>query len=224
MSTNDLIQLIPFEPDNDIHVETLIQQRILCGWAVESVEAWREQARRQVKGLYWIMPQNTPEAKLRLRGPPPVREKFNRTDGLGPPAPYLDFRPLGHVSLDWEDYDGDESLGNKDEGICSLAAFYILGSQQGLGLGNIVMRELETKAVEIGAKEITLNTLCGIAGKTKELWASIGVEMDPNVRLMEPWYTRLGYVPYKREPRYKEPAPDGSIVKLQAVFMRKVLR
>lgn len=146
---------------------------------------------------------------------------------MGPPAPHAAFRPLGHASLDWEDYDGDKSLADREQGVITIATFYILGSQQGLGLGNAVMTGLEEMARELGAKEVTLNTLCGIAGQTKELWASIGVEYDPETtRLMEPWYTRLGYKAYKREPRYKEPAPDGSIVKLQAVvrILRPFLR
>jgi len=84
------------------------------------------------------------------------------------------------------------------------------------------MKGLETKAVEAGAKEITLNTLCGIAGATPELWASIGVEYKKEeVRLNEFWYEKLGYKAYKREPRYKEKNPKtGEIVKLQAVVSR----
>lgn len=80
------------------------------------------------------------------------------------------------------------------------------------------MKALEQKALSLGAHTVTLNTLCSIAGSTKELWASIGVEYDPKTtRLMEYWYKRLGYGAYKREPRYKEPTPDGGFVKLQAV-------
>lgn len=219
----DIIRLVPFDPENQVEVDTLTQQRILCGWAVDMIETWRAQARRKVKGLYWIVPAETSAAKTRLRCLP-ERENFNRTDGLGPPAPHPDFRPLGHASLDWEDYDGDQSLADRETGTITIATFYILASQQGLGLGNIVMKALERKAVTLGARQVTLNTLCGIAGQTRELWASIGVEYDPTTtRLNEFWYERLGYVAYKREPRYKEKAPNGEIVKLQAVFMRKTL-
>ncbi|GAA5996813.1 hypothetical protein JCM5350_007113 [Sporobolomyces pararoseus] len=222
-ATEEIIRLIPFNPDNQVEVETLIQQRILCGWAVDMVDTWRAQARRGVKGLYWILPADTEAARRKLR-PLPVRENLNRSEGLGPPAPHKEFTPLGHASLDWEDYDGDESLADKANGVITIATFYILGSQQGLGLGNMVMRLLEEKAISLGAREVTLNTLCGIAGKSKEMWESIGVPYDPNTRLNEPWYERLGYKAYKREPRYKEKAPDGRIVKLRAVFMRKALQ
>ncbi|GAA5886613.1 hypothetical protein JCM16303_001387 [Sporobolomyces ruberrimus] len=222
---DEIITLVPFDPDNQIQVDTLTQQRILCGWAVDKIETWREQARRDAKGLYWIIPADTEAAKAKLRLPLPERESFNRTEGLGPPAPHASFRPLGHASLDWEDYDGDETLANREEGIITIATFYILGSQQGLGLGTIVMKALEQKALSLGAHTVTLNTLCSIAGSTKELWASIGVEYDPKTtRLMEFWYKRLGYEAYKREPRYKEPTPDGGFVKLQAVFMKKSLK
>jgi hypothetical protein len=79
------------------------------------------------------------------------------------------------------------------------------------------MSALEQKAISLGAKEVTLNTLCGIAGKTTELWESIGVTYDPSTRLNEFWYERLGYKAYKREPRYKEKAPSGETVLLPAV-------
>ncbi|GAA5842426.1 hypothetical protein JCM5353_006769 [Sporobolomyces roseus] len=224
-SSDRIVDFLPFDPDNKIQLETLTQQRILCGWAEEYIETWREQARRKAKGLYWVFPADTEAARKRLRSLPD-QESFNRTSGLGPPAPHAEFRPLGHASLDWEDYDGDESLANKEKGICTIATFYILPSQQGLGLGNVVMKGLEEKALEAGAKEITLNTLCGIAGATPELWESIGVEYKKDeVRLNEFWYERLGYKAYKREPRYKEKNPKtGKIVKLQAVFMKKSLQ
>jgi hypothetical protein len=86
------------------------------------------------QGLYWIFPADTEASRARLR-PLPDRESFNRVEGLGPPAPHADFRPLGHASLDWEDYSGDGTLANREEGVVTIATFYILGSQQGLGLG-----------------------------------------------------------------------------------------
>ncbi|GAA5929448.1 uncharacterized protein JCM15063_004152 [Sporobolomyces koalae] len=224
MAVQDIITLVPFDPDNIVHVDTLRQQRILCDWAVDAIESWREQARRGVKGLYWVFPKDGEAARTKLRLPPPEIEVINRTGKPGPPPPYRDFRPLGHASLDWEDYDGDASLASKELGICTIATFYILASQQGLGLGNLVMKALEEKAVELGAKEITLNTLCGVAGKTKELWALLGLEYDPDkTRLNEFWYERLNYKVYKRAPRYKDFAPDGTAIVLPAVFMRKSL-
>ncbi|GAA5899233.1 GNAT family N-acetyltransferase [Sporobolomyces salmoneus] len=223
LQPEEIITLVPFDPEDQIQVDTLNQQRILCGWNLDMIETWREQARRGVKGLYWIFPADTEAARTRLRLPLPERESFNQREGLGPPAPHPEFTPLGHASLDWEDYEGDESLANRAEGVITIATFYILASQQGLGLGNIVMKALEAKAISLGATQVTLNTLCGIAAQTREMWASIGVEYDPKARLNEFWYEKLGYEVYKREPRYKEKAPDGSIVKLPAVFMRKML-
>jgi GNAT superfamily N-acetyltransferase len=63
------------------------------------------------------------------------------------------------VSLDWEDYEGDETLCDRENGVVTLATFFILLSQQGKGYGSVVMRQVEQMAVEVGAKEITLNTV-----------------------------------------------------------------
>ncbi|GAA6064027.1 hypothetical protein JCM10212_004259 [Sporobolomyces blumeae] len=224
MVASSVIRFQPFDPDDDKQVETLIWQRTLCGWGIDSVEKWRSLVRRNVKGLYWIHPADREDPGPRFRYPLPDLEPLNlEPNKTGPPAPHPDFRPIGHVSLDWEDYEGDESLAKRDEGICTIASFYILASQQGTGLGSVVMRELEEQARESGGKTITLNTLCGIAAQEPEFWKKMGMEFDPNRRLMEPWYTRLGYKAYKRMPRYPTLDRDGNMYKVQAVFMRKDL-
>lgn len=47
----------------------------------------------------------------------------------GPPPASPSFRPLGHVSLDWVDYSGDDSLTSRDGGLVTIATFFILQSQ-----------------------------------------------------------------------------------------------
>ncbi|GAA5835006.1 hypothetical protein JCM3766R1_002068 [Sporobolomyces carnicolor] len=224
---DEVIDLVPFDPDDPVQVETLTQQRVLCGWQIDMVDTWREQARRNVKGLYWIMPADTELARTRLRFPLPEREELNMSaagsqagSGLGPPAPHQHFRPLGHASLDWEDYERDASLADRENGVITIATFYILNSQQGLGLGNVVMKALERKAIQQGARQVTLNTLCSRAAASL---AGSDSPLPPDTRLNESWYERLGYEAYKREPRYKDQDKFGRPIKLTAVFMRKPL-
>ncbi|CEQ38704.1 SPOSA6832_00149, partial [Sporobolomyces salmonicolor] len=242
MSATRVVDLVRFEPDNDAHVAELKHQRIrriqLCGWGVESVEIWREQVRRGVKGLFWIFPTEGKHAEGHFR-PLPEREALNAdTDKLGPSSPDPSFRPMGHVSLvssskvflfapscsypafgkDWEDYQHDDSLANRDEGVCTLASFYILASQQGLGLGTVVMKELEALAVKLGARAITLNTVDGEEAVKPEFWEKQGIRYSPKLRVNEVWYKRLGYVVYKRGvPRYPAKDVNGNDYLLEAV-------
>ncbi|GAA5974900.1 hypothetical protein JCM21900_002944 [Sporobolomyces salmonicolor] len=225
MSATRVVDLVRFEPDNDAHVAELKHQRILCGWGVESVEIWREQVRRGVKGLFWVFPAEGKHAEGHFR-PLPGREALNAdADKLGPSSPDPSFRPIGHVSLDWEDYQHDDSLANRDEGVCTLASFYILASQQGLGLGTVVMKELEALAVKLGARAITLNTVDGEEAVKPEFWEKQGIRYSPKLRVNEVWYKRLGYVVYKRGvPRYPAKDVNGNDYLLEAVFMRKELK
>jgi hypothetical protein len=104
---------------------------------------------------------------------------------IGPPSPDLSFRPLGHISLDWVDGEGDKTLADRKEGRMTLSTFYILQSQQGKGLGRIVMDEVEhiIQLPPYNAKEITLNTLSASAASSPEFWYTLGVPYDPQARI-----------------------------------------
>lgn len=168
----------------------------------------------------------------------------------GPPPPDPTFTPIGHVSLDWEDYGGEAELADKAKGICTLATFFILGSLQGGGLGkyvvvvlfslrhlprkdrpltmrvcvsSLVMREMEKMAAgpELDAAVLTLNTLDGDVARDPAFWARIGVPYKP--RINEDWYTRLGYTAFRRGiPRYPSVAVDGTDFLAEAVVSRHV--
>ncbi|GAA6012728.1 hypothetical protein JCM10207_005339 [Rhodosporidiobolus poonsookiae] len=213
-----------FEPDNERDVAELRRQRVLCGWGAHAVDLWCEMARKGVRNLYWIFPFD-PEAY----GPLPDDEPLSQeTSKLGPPPPDPSFRPLGHVSLDWEDYAGDTSLCDREKGIITLASFFILKSQQGRRLGSTVMKELEELAAgpELRATVVTLDTFDGELAKTPEYWLKQGLPFIPDSRVNEDWYARLGYVAYKRGiPWFPAiSAYDGVPYKLEAVFMRKELK
>jgi hypothetical protein len=86
---------------------------------------------RRMQNLYWIYVDPQP--------PLSETEMLNlEPTTAGPPPPDPKFTPIGHVSLDWEDYGGEDELADKAKGICTLATFFILGSLQGGGLGKYV--------------------------------------------------------------------------------------
>ncbi|GAA5897441.1 hypothetical protein JCM6882_001887 [Rhodosporidiobolus microsporus] len=214
-----------FDPESQKEVDELIRQRILCGWAADKVDMWRDLARQEVRMLYWIFP-TTLDAdlpELELLSPGSVVEE-GKTHG--PPAGDASFRPIGHVAVDWVDYFGDESLASKEAGVVTLATFFILPSQQGKGLGSIVTHEMEKlAATELNAKAMTLSTIDGQCASDPAWWAKQGVEYSPSIRINERWYERIGYQAYKRGiPRYPFVDVDGNPGLLECVFMRKELQ
>lgn len=125
----------------------------LCGWGSEDVDTWRKQVARGVKVREAVLitvssgfaftpdclETAEPVLDLRRAGTAP-RCRWRRTaqprtdqDGTAPPDPA--FTPVGHVSLDWEDYLGEVELADRSKGILTLASFFILVSMQGSGLG-----------------------------------------------------------------------------------------
>ncbi|KPV78242.1 uncharacterized protein RHOBADRAFT_64361 [Rhodotorula graminis WP1] len=222
MTATRTIELVPFDPDRSTEVEELKRQRVLCGWGSDKVEVWRDQVRRGVKNLYWIFPTDRGAYKT------PEFEPINhKVDEAGPPPPDLSFQPIGHVSVDWEDYDPNETtLCDRENGVCTLASFFILLSQQGKGLGSLVMKEMELKAKhELGARSITLNTIDGEYASQPWWWEQQGLTFSAATRNNEQWYQRLGYTAYKRAvPRYPTTTVDGRDILLEAVFMRKELQ
>ncbi|KAL8286304.1 hypothetical protein RQP46_004792 [Phenoliferia psychrophenolica] len=217
------LQFVKFEPDTTRDVEELKRQRVLCGWGLPDVEGWREEVRRGDKGLYWIFAKPEHAAEY----PVPDEERLNLGgEELGPKHPDPSFRPLGHISLDYTDYMGDQTLANREEGRVTLASFFILTSQQGRGLGNAAMDEVEYLAASppFEAKTITLNTMLGKNQADPKWHESIASVWIPGSRVNQSWYTKRGYVPYKEEPRYSFLNPVTNVLmKLEAVYMQKDL-
>lgn len=86
---------------------------------------------------------------------------------------------------------------------------------------SVVMKALERKAIQQGARQVTLNTLCSRAAASL---AGSDSPLPPDTRLNESWYERLGYEAYKREPRYKDQDKFGRPIKLTAVVSRQSCR
>lgn len=90
----------------------------------------------------------------------------------------------------------------------------------------MAVREIEAMAAspEIGATEITLNTLSKAYMENLDLAREAGLPINDNMRVNEVWYSRMGYKPFKIQSRYPwTHVETGEPVKLKAVFMRKSL-
>lgn len=52
------VQLLPFDPNSNIHYLELVRQRELCGWnsTPAQIAKWIEMVKAGDKGLYWLLP------------------------------------------------------------------------------------------------------------------------------------------------------------------------
>ncbi|KAI5478555.1 hypothetical protein MNV49_004814 [Pseudohyphozyma bogoriensis] len=212
------VNLVRFLPDNEDHIAELTRQRVLCGWDDDKVDGWRKNVKEGEKILYWIFPVDP--AKFAI----PEVERLNIDPSkTGPPPPNAAFQPLGHVGIDIrDDKHDDPMLANKDEGIVKIATFFILGSQQGKGLGNIVMDETERLAASppINAKRLTLTTVAGRLMRDAAYWKRIGGVYDPTARVNEDWYFKRGYRAFREAPLYPYiDAESGESFLIDAVIL-----
>jgi len=161
---------------------------------------------KKTKSLFWITIPSTPESK-------PHR--------------------AGHISLDSVAEPPDLDLANPDKSVLTIATFFIDPSFRSGGLGRTTMELLESYAT----KEPYGSPHCKIVAVTtlsrryweddeyRSVWALTGRETPVRGSSNEDWYSRMGYVKWKEEPRYKQkPGPNGEEVKLFASFLRKNLQ
>lgn len=83
--TQPRAKLLPFEPNNEIHIAELRRQRILCGWGTGDVDGWLLESRAGDKGLFWVLPTSAVQLD-------PFNEPLSLRSGIGPPPPNLDFQ------------------------------------------------------------------------------------------------------------------------------------
>lgn len=119
------------------------------------------------------------------------------------------FRPLGHVALDLEDYQNDDSVASRKTATACFASMFVLVSQQGLGIGRAALAAIEDIARrQHNIKTLTLNTLPASVTEDPAYQAKVGMDYRKDAIVNELWYERAGFREYKRAPRY--PLEDGT--------------
>ncbi|KAK4057564.1 hypothetical protein OIO90_001209 [Microbotryomycetes sp. JL221] len=223
------VKLVRYDPDNQIEVDELTRQRVLCGWNIDAIDKWKKYIQQDLKALFWVWPADTPQAEeLWTRDMPDV-DRCNLTPENGPP-PNPEFRPLGHCSLDWYDDMGDRELACRDERPrrIQLSTFFVLTHLTGRGLGNMLLQELERIAAlpPFDADIITLNTMDRSRATDPEFAKIFGWHYNPKTRVNQDWYERKGYKVFKRMvPRYQDNRlADGQIQMIEACYMLKYLK
>ncbi|KAI0601421.1 hypothetical protein F4775DRAFT_542116 [Biscogniauxia sp. FL1348] len=228
------IYLIPWDPDSADHVERMKQQRIACGWKIESVEGWRSLQRDGHVGLHWIvLDPSHPETSSRLKMhtdcfptqaavlQDTCKQIFSRPHK---PNPKLSsFLPVGHISLDGVTPDAELET-DPSQGVYSLMNFYISGPLQSSGLGGAAMDTCERIAREdFNATAITLETVANeevAADSPRRIALGRPVPKVTN----QDWYERRGYSVYSRKKdAWFDTDSTGKSWGTTAVFMRKNL-
>jgi hypothetical protein len=54
-SSRAKVQLIPWDPESEEHVNRLYDQRVACGWNFAKVKSWKEKQRKAELGIHWVV-------------------------------------------------------------------------------------------------------------------------------------------------------------------------
>jgi GNAT superfamily N-acetyltransferase len=205
--------LEPVNFHNPVEFDELHRQRVICGWYLEPaiLEKWREMADEQTKSMFWILPP-------RLAGTTPSPARF---------VGHIAFQSISNSDTPESELD----LANPDKSVLMVSNFFILPEYRSGGLGRAAMEALEVMArIEpYGSpkcKALTLHTPSRrYVEDDGEEWRCVRErlvqELPPKGRSVEDWYTRMGYVKWKEEPKYPETLADGTEVIIIASFLKK---
>lgn len=201
-------RLEPIKLQDADQFEEMRQQRIACGWFYDTptIQEWREKQEENLKSLFWITVPNV-------------------SDGMNMSV------HVGHVALNAYGDPPKVGLGRADKSVLSISSLFILPEYSAQGLGRRVMELLEeVAAVEpYGSPHCRFLALTALSKRHlydegpqwRGIWERLG--SSPPRFCVQEWYERLGYVGWKEEWLYEEQTPDGEVVKLMEVFMRKEL-
>ncbi|KAL1867685.1 hypothetical protein Daus18300_006241 [Diaporthe australafricana] len=187
--------LEPAELSEQSQADELFRQRQICGWKTSLKDIASWQERTQARTTTLFWIKPTAQPDLRA----------------------------GHISL----------VKASDSSDLTISDLFVLPEHRGGGIARAAFETLEDWATTepYGSKDckaLLVDTLSRKYSEDDEYRLKYirltGVEPKPKGATNEEWYTRMGYVKYKEEPKY--PAREGRIVeeKLLAVFMRKELR
>ncbi|CAG8958142.1 hypothetical protein HYFRA_00000490 [Hymenoscyphus fraxineus] len=226
------IQLIPWDPNSEEHINRLILQRLACGWGAENVrETWCKQQQEGHKSLHWIVLKPTPQTPLQLTThltsfpqestPLPYPTSPNTPHSSHPRSEeHSSFIPIGHISLDADEADPPGKLSYDLQNVFRITAFYISKPLQGLKVGSLAMDEVERMAKGRGRKALVLSTAADEYPGREGRFVAMGKTLP--VHSVSKWYARRGYELYKTvEEAWFDVDSTGKTWHISAVFMKK---
>jgi hypothetical protein len=49
------VQLVPWDPEDEDHVQRLYRQRVACGWKQDKIETWKTLQREGKIAMHWVV-------------------------------------------------------------------------------------------------------------------------------------------------------------------------
>ncbi|KAI1816502.1 hypothetical protein GGS20DRAFT_537892 [Poronia punctata] len=234
------IEIIPWDPASQEHVQRMHEQRVACGWRADEVFQWAELARRGEKLFHWIVLSDEipnrdklleqhfathPNGKGHLRDTAThvwFVERQDRTERRNREATGRYFIPIGHVALEIHTAEEDAKSGLPPDTIW-VHQLFISSALQGGGYGVAAMAHVEAIAAREGKMWMALDTR---AKDTQEKTADGALDDVKRgdivpVTSKEEWYARQGYQTYKQGPGYTYQTADGASIQLNVSYMKK---
>ncbi|KPM39858.1 hypothetical protein AK830_g6699 [Neonectria ditissima] len=210
MSSNNLVRLIPWDPNSSKHVDMLLQQREDCGWDSEKIPLWQEMQISGLKCIFWIekAPLQDTSASIRGISRRPTQEQFY---------------PVGHISLDSINPGTDVfNLDLPSKGVYWIKTFYVSKALRSKGIGRASMDVVESMAVDkpLCARTLALDTV----HKDTGIALAIAATGEPPKMTNQGWYERRGYKLIKVVKDFYKASPEEiarSAPELFTVFLKK---
>ncbi|PNP45672.1 hypothetical protein TGAMA5MH_02897 [Trichoderma gamsii] len=231
------VELIPWDPDSDIHAQRLYEQRVACTWDQDLIDEWKVKVREGKKFFYWIKLSDDFAGKDELIAKhiakyPTEKEAIVDTAttlAKSPRTPTLTtFMPIGHIALDlYPERNTQFSLPQSTVWIKSL---YISRTMQSGGFGRSAMYQIEHLATcpPLNATTMALDTSTKEYQTTPQYLAyhseMSGRKIEAkDFRSNEEWYVRQGYQAIARNERgYTWVDPKTGVEEvIPCVFLKK---
>ncbi|GKZ21058.1 hypothetical protein AbraIFM66951_008255 [Aspergillus brasiliensis] len=203
MSSKSTVSLIPWDPESISHRRVLSEQRVECTWHQEKAEKeWRE---------------------LQLRGAKfcaPIQDTALSINPVPRNPSHHSFIPIGHISLDSENPDTNESIQLDDiptsHAYYWIKTFYVIQAVQSQNVGRAAMDQVEEMAVREPLNAVHAED------QLREEFALVTYGRVPKVA-NQVWYARRGYRLIRIVPNHYKDISDknGKYWDTRTVVLRK---
>ncbi|GKZ35235.1 hypothetical protein AbraIFM66950_005829 [Aspergillus brasiliensis] len=216
MSSKSTVSLVPWDPESISHRRVLYEQRVECTWHQEKAEKeWRE---LQLRGTKCVL--------LDCLRPPPRHRPIHLNAVPRTPS-HTTFIPIGHISLDSENPDTNESIQLDDiptsHAYYWIKTFYVIQAVQSQNVGRAAMDQVEEMAVRepLNARSSLLDTVHA-EDQLREEFAIVTYGRVPKVA-NQVWYARRGYRLIRIVPNHYKDISDknGKYWDTRTVVLRK---
>ena len=70
LSQSDMVELIPWDPNNEQQFQRMVDQRHACGWCHDEIDLWKENMLNNEKFLWWVVSLHIQSRPIVIEEPP----------------------------------------------------------------------------------------------------------------------------------------------------------